>query len=89
MHVQGYLAHKKPPPRLDHHRALDINLLKGARVGRFLMSEVSLYSEHLNRSPLSAGGATFFRVEGSGKRLAADLQGYLAHKKQRPLRTLQ
>ena len=33
------LITKRPPP-LDHHRALDINLLQGARVGRFLMSEV-------------------------------------------------
>ena len=27
--LQGYLAHKKQPPPLDHHRALEIVLLKG------------------------------------------------------------
>jgi hypothetical protein len=25
--IQGYLAHKKPPPLLDNHRALGIGLL--------------------------------------------------------------
>ena len=25
--IQGYLAHKKPPPPQDNHRALDIVLL--------------------------------------------------------------
>ena len=25
--LQGYLAHKKQPPPLDHHRALDVVLL--------------------------------------------------------------
>ena len=45
--VHGYLAHKKQPPPEGFHRALDIVLLKGARVGLFLMSEVSLYGEIL------------------------------------------
>ena len=38
--LQGYLAHKKPPPPQDHHRALGVGLLLGPRESRFLMSEV-------------------------------------------------
>ena len=37
--LQGYLAHKTPPPP----RGLGIGLLKGPRGRRFLMSEVPLY----------------------------------------------
>ena len=40
--VQGYLAHKKPPPPQDFHRALGIVLLQGPKGARFLMSEVPL-----------------------------------------------
>ena len=41
--IQGYLAHKKTPAPLDHHRALGIGLLQGPRGKRFIMSEVPLY----------------------------------------------
>ena len=42
--LQGYLAHKNPPPPpLDHHRAPGIVLLEGPRGGGGLMSEVPLY----------------------------------------------
>ena len=45
MHIQGYLAHKKPtPPPEDHHRALGIALLRGPTGTRFLMGEVPLYA---------------------------------------------
>ena len=37
------LIRNRTPPE-DRHRAPDINLLQVARVGRFLMSEVPLYS---------------------------------------------
>ena len=41
--VQGYLAHKKLPPRpQNHHRALGIGLLQGPRGGQFIMGEVPL-----------------------------------------------
>ena len=40
--VQRYLAHKKPPPLQDHHRALGIYLLLGPKGARILMSEVTL-----------------------------------------------
>ena len=40
--IQGYLAHKKPPPLWDHHRALGICLLWGPRGALFVMSEVPL-----------------------------------------------
>ena len=43
MVLQGYLAHKEPPPPQDFHRALGIVLLKSPRGARFLMSEVPLY----------------------------------------------
>jgi len=39
--VQGYLAHKNPPPQ-DHHKALGMVLLKCPRGVRFLVSEVLL-----------------------------------------------
>ena len=38
----AHLAHKNPPPLLDHHRALEIVLLQGPRGGQFLMSELPL-----------------------------------------------
>ena len=42
--LQGYLAHKKHPPGLDHHRSLGIGLhvLYDPTGGLFLMSEVPL-----------------------------------------------
>ena len=40
--VQGYLAHKKTPPPLDHHRALGIGLHLGPGGGGVRMSEVPL-----------------------------------------------
>ena len=40
--MQGYLAHKKPPPLYDHRRGLGLGLLKGPRGWHFLMSEVPL-----------------------------------------------
>ena len=40
--LQGYLAHKKRPPRYDHHRAHGIGLPQGPRGGLFRMSEVTL-----------------------------------------------
>jgi hypothetical protein len=40
--VQGYLAHKKTPTPLDHHRALGIFLLYGHKGALFRMSKVSL-----------------------------------------------
>ena len=43
LYIQGYLAHKKPPPPWDHRRALGIFLLYGPRGGRFLMGEVPRY----------------------------------------------
>ena len=39
--IQSHLAHKKPSPPQDHHRALGIGLL-GPRGVRFLVSEVPL-----------------------------------------------
>jgi hypothetical protein len=35
-------AKKRPPPK-DRRRAIGIGLVKGPRVGRFLLSEVPLY----------------------------------------------
>ena len=49
--VQGYLAHQKPTPPRDHHRALGIGLLQGPRGGRFFLSEVPLYLEYQTTSP--------------------------------------
>ena len=40
--VQGYLAHKNPPPPQDRHRALGLVLLKGRKGGLFHMIEVPL-----------------------------------------------
>ena len=42
--LQGRLTHKKPPPPLDHHRALGVGLLWGPTGGVFVMSEVPLYT---------------------------------------------
>ena len=47
--LQGYLAHKKPPPS---PRALGMGLLSGPRGRRFLVSEVPLYS----RAAVPRGG---------------------------------
>jgi len=40
--LQGYLAHKTPPPPQEHHMALGVVLLYSPREGQFLMSEVPL-----------------------------------------------
>ena len=40
--IKKYLAKKKTPPPLDHHRALGVSLLQDPRVGQFPMSEVPL-----------------------------------------------
>ena len=40
--LQGYFAHKKQHPPLDHHRAVGIGLLWGPMGGEFLTSEVPL-----------------------------------------------
>ena len=46
--AQGYLAHKRLPPPLDHRRVLGIVLIEGPRRALFLMREVPLYG--LNRA---------------------------------------
>jgi len=53
-HLQGYLAHKKPPPPKDHHRTLGMVLLYGARRVVSLMSEVPLY--HARSPPTTREG---------------------------------
>ena len=40
--IQRYLADKKQPPPMDHHRALGIFLLQGPRGALFLTREVPL-----------------------------------------------
>jgi hypothetical protein len=42
-HMHGYLAHKKPQPSTDHHRALAICILQNVRGPLFLISELPLY----------------------------------------------
>ena len=42
--LQVYLIHKKLSTPQDHHRVLRIGLPKDLRGGRFLMSEVPLYT---------------------------------------------
>ena len=44
--MQGYLAHEKHHPPLDHRRALGIVLLQGPEGALFVMREVPLYAEH-------------------------------------------
>ena len=41
---RGTSLTKTRPTPWDHHRALGVGLLQGPRVGRFIMSEVPLYS---------------------------------------------
>jgi hypothetical protein len=41
--VQGYLAHQKPQPPLDFHRALGIVLMCGPKGACFFMSEETLW----------------------------------------------
>ena len=42
--VQGYLAHKiPPPPPTDRHKSLGMVLLEGPRRVHFLISEIPLY----------------------------------------------
>jgi hypothetical protein len=48
--LQGYLAHKKPPPPLRLPRALGIVLLQGPRGALFLVSQAPLHPQRFIHS---------------------------------------
>ena len=94
-HVQGYLAHKKPRTPQGYHRALDIDLLWGARggVGEVLTTEVPLYRTatctSLSRTEaieddtrIQTPGFSLLTASTSIRKLGAShVKGYLAHQK--------
>ena len=46
--VQGYLAHKNPPPLGPYSRTMPRALWQSSGGGQFLMSEVPLYSSQVD-----------------------------------------
>jgi hypothetical protein len=101
--MQGYLAHRKQQtPLQDHQKARGKVLLQGPREALFLISEVPLQSDVQGKWPNKQ--LKMVTGDGSGTKLSTftivslfsrptavhtALQGYLAHKKHPPPRTLQ